>query len=64
MARTGKRGRDATNDYEADDFVEDDEGSTPKTKKTKKASASGSSKTKNKFFEVRPSKQWSRLDGG
>jgi len=56
MVKTGKRGRDQINDYEADDFVEDDEGSAPKTKKTKKASASSSSKAKNKFFEVSASK--------
>jgi len=52
MVKTGKRGRDEGNDYEADDFVEDDEGSAPKTKKTKKANAPGSSNPKNKFFEV------------
>ncbi|KAE9378061.1 PC4-domain-containing protein [Stipitochalara longipes BDJ] len=52
MVKGGKRGRDGANDYEADDFVEDDEGSAPKTKKAKKANASSSSNTKNKFFEL------------
>lgn len=54
MAKSGKRGRDEADTYEADDFVEDDDGSAPKSKKSKKAvpSSSSSSKSGNKFFEA------------
>ena len=52
MAKSGKRGRDEADTYEADDFVEDDDGSAPKSKKSKKTAPSSSSKSGNKFFEV------------
>ncbi len=52
MAKSGKRGRDEAGTYEADDFVEDDDGSAPKSKKSKKAAPSSSSNSGNKFFEA------------
>ena len=52
MAKSSKRGRDEADTYEADDFVEDDDGSAPKSKKSKKAAPSSSSKSGNKFFEA------------
>lgn len=52
MAKSSKRGRDEGDTYEADDFVEDDDGRAPKSKKSKKAAPPSSSKSKNKFFEV------------
>jgi hypothetical protein len=58
MAKTGKRGRDEADTYEADDFVEDDDGSAPKSKKSKKAAPSGGSKSGNKFFEASHLNWW------
>ncbi|KAH8793626.1 putative RNA polymerase II transcriptional coactivator [Hyaloscypha sp. PMI_1271] len=52
MAKSSKRGRDEGDTYEADDFVEDDDGRAPKSKKSKKAAPPSSSKSKNKFFEL------------
>jgi hypothetical protein len=52
MAKSSKRGRDEGDTYEADDFVEDDDGRAPKSKKSRKAAPPSSSKSKNKFFEV------------
>jgi hypothetical protein len=53
MAKSGKRSRDEADTYEADDFVEDDDGSAPKSKKSKKAAPPSSGKSGNKYFEVR-----------
>jgi hypothetical protein len=52
MAKPGKRGHYEVDTYEVDDFVEDDEGSAPKSKKSKKTAKPSSSKSENKFFEV------------
>ncbi|PMD57021.1 PC4-domain-containing protein [Hyaloscypha bicolor E] len=52
MVKSSKRGRDEADTYEADDFVEDDDGSAPKSKKSRKAAPSSSSKSKNKFFDL------------
>ncbi len=50
MGKVSKRGREQDT-YEADDFVENDDGSIPKTKKTKKTQV-GSSKDENKTWQV------------
>jgi len=52
MVKSSKRGRDEGDTYEADDFVEDDDGSAPKSKKSRKAAPPSSSKSKNKFFDL------------
>jgi hypothetical protein len=52
MARSSKRGRDEVDTYEADDFVEADDGSARKSKKTKKAANASGGKSESKFFEV------------
>ncbi|CZT02763.1 uncharacterized protein RAG0_09782 [Rhynchosporium agropyri] len=38
--KAGKRGHEEVNTYEEDDFVENDDGAAPKSKKTKKAQSS------------------------
>jgi hypothetical protein len=52
MAKSGKRGRDEVDTYEADDFVEDDEESAPKSKKSKNTAKPSSSNSEKKFYEV------------
>jgi hypothetical protein len=52
MAKSGKRGRDEVDTYEADDFVEDDEESAPKSKKSKKTAKPSSSNSEKKFYEA------------
>jgi hypothetical protein len=49
MGKSTKRGRDETT-YEEDDFVENDDGNAPKSKKTKKGP---SSKSEAKNWEVK-----------
>lgn len=50
MGKTSKRGHEEVDTYEEDDFVENDDGSARKGKKSKKAQAS--SEDENKFWEV------------
>jgi len=52
MAKSGKRGRDEGDTYEADDFVEDDDSGAPKSKKSKKAAKPSSSGSEKRFYEV------------
>jgi len=52
MPKSGKRGRDEVDTYEADDFVEDDDDSAPKSKKSKKAAKASSSNSESTFFEL------------
>ncbi|KAG4438702.1 hypothetical protein IFR05_005829 [Cadophora sp. M221] len=51
MGKAGKRGHDEVDTYEEDDFVENDDGAAPKTKKTKKA-AQSTSDDLDKFWEI------------
>ncbi|PBP16565.1 transcriptional Coactivator p15 [Diplocarpon rosae] len=59
MVKAGKRGHQEVDTYAEDDFVENDDGGAPKTKKTKKAS---SSSNEDKFWELSSGKNPRRLN--
>ncbi|CAL3971345.1 unnamed protein product [Diplocarpon coronariae] len=59
MVKAGKRGHEEVDTYAEDDFVENDDGTAPKIKKTKKESSSSKG---DKFWELSSGKNPRRLN--